>query len=117
MVIDGEPWLRQVNPPFQKGGAVYLGCSIVEGSVVYFMKPRQDLVTHLKAELAAGRASLGTIRGALLYDCALRRLELEATQTKDAYARLIDFPAAGFCTHGESWLGHMHQTLTGLFFG
>jgi len=30
---------------------------------------------------------------------------------------LIEFPAAEFHTHGESWLGHMHQTLTAIYLG
>jgi hypothetical protein len=117
LVIDGQAWVRQVNPPVQDHGAITLGCSIAEGSDLYFLKAQIDLVGHLQNEIKQARAELGEIRGALLFDCALRRLELEATNTKENYARLIDFPAAGFHTHGESWLGHMHQTLTAIYFG
>lgn len=98
-------------------GAITLGCAVPEGAELYFMKPRLRLVGHLRQEIVLARAELGQIRGALLFDCALRRLELERTHTKDEYARLIEFPAAGFHTHGESWLGHMHQTLTAIYFG
>jgi hypothetical protein len=117
LVIDGQAWVRQVNPPVQDHGAITLGCSVPQGAELYFMKRQTDLVSHLKQEIAAARSALGELRGALLFDCALRRVELEATHAKETYARLIDFPAAGFHTHGESWLGHMHQTLTAIYFG
>jgi hypothetical protein len=117
LVIDGKAWVRQVVPPVQDRGAITLGCAVAEGAELYFLKPRLGLVGHLRQEIVLARAELGQIRGALLFDCALRRLELEATHMKDAYARLIEFPAAGFHTHGESWLGHMHQTLTAIYFG
>jgi hypothetical protein len=117
IVIDGEAWVRQVNPPVHERGTIILGCEVALGAELYFLKRRTDLVSHLGEEIAAARAQLGRISGALLFDCALRRLELEATGAKEAYAKLIDFPAAGFHTHGESWLGHMHQTLTAIYFG
>ncbi|HWE30263.1 MAG TPA: FIST C-terminal domain-containing protein [Polyangia bacterium] len=117
LVIDGKAWVRQVVPPVHDRGAITLGCAVAEGAELYFLKPRLGLVGHLRQEIVLARAELGQIRGALLFDCALRRLELEATHMKDTYARLIEFPAAGFHTHGESWLGHMHQTLTAIYFG
>jgi hypothetical protein len=117
VVIDGQAWVRQVVPPVQDHGAITLGCSVAQGAELYFLKQRTDLVSHLREEIAAARAELGQISGALLFDCALRRLELEATHTKESYAQQIDCPAAGFHTHGESWLGHMHQTLTAIYFG
>jgi hypothetical protein len=116
IVIDGQAWVRQAVPPVQDHGTITLGCSVVEGAELYFLKQRIDLVSHLREEIATARAELKEIRGALLFDCALRRFELEANNAKDAYARLIDFPAAGFHTHGESLIGHMHQTLTALYF-
>src|SRR5581483_1185610 len=117
IVIDGKAWVRQVVPPVVDGGAITLGCSIAEGAELHFMKPRLGLVGHLRQEIVLARAELGRIRGALLVGCALRRLELEATQKTDDYARLIEFPAAGFHTHGESWLVHMHHTLTAIYLG
>jgi hypothetical protein len=108
IVIDGQAWVRQANPPVVDHGAITLGCEVALGAELYFLQRRTDLVSHLNEEIAAARAELGEIRGALLFDCALRRLELEATHEKERYVQLIDFPAAGFHTHGESWLGHMH---------
>ena len=117
VVIDGEPWVRHPVPPFQQDGAMLLGCAIVEGATVHFLERRCDLVSHFHSVLDDVRAELGTIQGAVLSDCVLRRVELEKEGLQDAYAKLIDFPAVGFHTHGESWIGHMHQTLTGIFFG
>ena len=117
VVIDGEPWIRQPVPPFQDRGAVTLGCAIAEGSTVHFLERRCDLVAHLRSVLSDVRADLGAIQGLVMSDCALRRMELENEGIKDDYAKLLDFPVVGFHTHGESWIGHMHQTFTGLFFG
>lgn len=117
LVIAGEAWLRQASPPFRVGGSVFLGCEIAEGSVVHFMKPSAPLIEHTGALLDQVRGRLGEIRGALTFDCALRRLELDAAGTGPAYAALFSFPTAGYFTHGESFVSHMHQTFTGLFFG
>jgi hypothetical protein len=36
---------------------------------------------------------------------------------KPYIATFGSIPAAGFHTYGESWLGHMNYSLTGLVFG
>ena len=46
------------------------------------------------------------------------KLEIERKGIAGEYlASLGGIPAAGFHTYGESWLGHMNQTLTGIVFG
>lgn len=117
LVIDGQPWIRQVNPPFHKEGSIVLGCELAQGSKVHFLKGNHDIVGHLATEMDAMRDEIGEFQGAILFDCALRRLEMEATDAVERYRKLLGFPVAGFHTHGESWIGHMHQTLTGLFIG
>jgi hypothetical protein len=117
LVIGGEAWLRQAAPPFRTGGSVFLGCEIAEGSAVHFMRPSAPLIEHTRGLLDQVRGRLGEIRGAITFDCALRRLELDAAGMGPAYAALFSFPTAGYFTHGESFVGHMHQTFTGLFFG
>jgi hypothetical protein len=117
LLIDGEAWLRQVWPPIQSNGTIHLGCAVAEGSELYFMKPKTDLVTSMQAELAGVARVLGRPRGALFFDCVGRRSELEVTGTLDRYMQLPDFPMIGFNTAGESWIGHMAQTLTALYFG
>jgi hypothetical protein len=47
----------------------------------------------------------------------LRRLELDAKQRHEPFiASFAGLEMAGFHTYGESWLGHINQTLTGLWF-
>lgn len=116
LVIDGESWLRQVWPPIQHEGSIFLGCEVAEGTHLTFMKPLTDLVTHQQRELARTRAELGELKGALLFDCIGRRSELELTGQLARYMQLFDLPAVGFNTVGESWIGHMAQTLTAIYF-
>lgn len=117
LLIDGQPWIRQCGPPFHVEGAVTLGCEIAEGSRLHFMRSSGMLVDHFKNQMDGVAKRLGRIEGALLFDCALRRFELEATGTVEPYRDSITYPAVGFHTHGESLLGHIHQTLTALVFG
>ena len=60
----------------------------------------------------------GSARGAVLFDCGSRKLQVEVgALEKPNIATLGAIPAAGFHTYGESWPGHMNHTLTGLVFG
>ena len=54
-----------------------------------------------------------------MFNCILRRLEMDATGTARA-AFLEAFGGcrlAGFHTYGETWMAHVNQTLTGVVFG
>jgi hypothetical protein len=54
----------------------------------------------------------------VMFNCILRRLELDAKDWNDEFVATFDgIPAAGFHTYGESWLGHINQTLTAVMFG
>ncbi len=117
LIIDDEAWIRQVMPPIRRDGSIQLGCEIAGGTAVCFLKPGAELIPHTAEFLESIKADLGGIRGALMFDCALRRLELDFAQSHSSYAELLDFPTAGFHTHGESLVGHMHQTLTALILG
>ena len=57
-------------------------------------------------------------RSALLFNCAYRMIEAQTTGATDAYhAALKTLPHAGMHTNGETYLGHINQTLTGLLLG
>jgi hypothetical protein len=52
------------------------------------------------------------------FNCILRRLELDANgQSAPFLTALGSIPAARFHTYGETWIGHINQTLTGVVFG
>jgi hypothetical protein len=119
LMIDGRPWIRspqQVVP----GGGIKFYCQILEGKTVELMRST-DLVAETAAALREATAAVGgEASGAVMFNCILRRLETDAKQAQqpfvDAVAAL-GAPAAGFHTYGESWLGHMNQTLTAIVFG
>jgi hypothetical protein len=53
-----------------------------------------------------------------MFTCILRRPGLDATGQGQAFVEgLGGIPAGGFHAYGESWLGHVNQTLTAVVFG
>ncbi|MFJ5833564.1 FIST C-terminal domain-containing protein [Streptomyces sp. NPDC093089] len=76
------------------------------------------LTADTRGALRRARLDLGGSSGAVLFDCGFRRLEMDARNLSAAFPSALDgIPAAGFHTYGESWLGHVNQTLTGVVFG
>ena len=115
LMIDGEPFIRSPQQIVGDKGIRFY-CQILEGMDVELMQAG-DLVADTAAALARIREHLGTPSGAVLFNCILRRLELDATgQMEPFVAALSGIPSAGFHTYGETWLGHINQTLTGVVF-
>jgi hypothetical protein len=117
LVIDGKPWIRSPQRVIDGRGIMFY-CQILPGMEVELMRST-DLIGDTQAALSAAVAEVGgTASGALMFNCILRRLELDAQGLNEAFVGAIaDIPTAGFHTYGESWLGHMNQTLTGIMFG
>ena len=112
LMIDGEAWLRSLVRV--EGEGLFLACAVAEGSRLSLMRPT-DLVADTRARIDRARARLGNIDGALLFNCAYRMIEAELTGQVDAYhATLAAMTHAGMQSNGESYLGHINQTLTGL---
>ncbi|MBI5544365.1 MAG: FIST C-terminal domain-containing protein [Deltaproteobacteria bacterium] len=116
LMIQGKPWLRSVIRQVESGG-LFFACGVLEGMRLSIMRG-DDLVADTREALAAARKDLGgSIGGGLFFNCAYRMLEMDLKKIEGPYhAMLSGFPLAGFHTHGESWLGHINQTLTGLVF-
>ena len=52
-----------------------------------------------------------------MFNCILRRLELDASNAHEGFrAAFAGVPTAGFHTYGETMVGHVNQTCTGLVF-
>jgi hypothetical protein len=117
LMIDGEPWIRSPRATVDGGGIAFFA-QILEGMEVDVMNSG-DLVAETAAAIRAATADLGgRTGGAVMFNCILRRLQLDAEHTGDAFVRAFDgLPLAGFHTYGETWLGHVNQTLTGVVFG
>jgi hypothetical protein len=117
LMIDDVPWLRSPVTAVD-GGGILFACTVVEGSALRIMAPN-DLVSDTKDAMADAERLLGTdVAGALLFNCAYRKLEAEWSGATQAYHEtLAAWPHAGMHTNGESNLGHLNQTLTGLLLG
>ncbi len=117
LMLDDQPWIRSPLAAQADGGLKFY-CQIVEGTRVHLMHST-DLVAETRTAIGQGAQQLGRpIRAAIVFNCILRRLELDAAQTHDSFLEIFaGFPTAGFHTYGESYLGHINQTCTALLFG
>lgn len=115
LMIEGKPWLRSVIRG--EGGKLFCACAVYEGMRLRLMK-NQDIVEDTKSALRAANEHLGGPPAAgLMFNCVARMVEVQIKQQEEPYYGVFKaFPVAGFHAHGESWLGHMNQTLTGLLF-
>jgi hypothetical protein len=117
LMVDGEPWIRCIQTVVD-GRGLKLACQILVGMEVELMRHTNLLDGTATAIGKAVEQVGGAVSGAVLFDCAYRKLQVEASNLEKPYIALLSgIPAAGFHTYGESWLGHMNYTLTGLIFG
>jgi hypothetical protein len=116
LMIDGEPWLRSCVR--REGDAVFFACAVVEGARLNLMQSTH-LVDDTRARLERVQQELGTpIRGAIFFNCAYRMIEAQIKGLTEPYhGMLSQFVHIGVQSNGESYLGHINQTLTGLVFG
>jgi len=113
LVMDGQPWIRSPQQVLPDGGLKFY-CRIEQGMEVHLMRST-DLVGETRKALAEARERIGDISAALLFNCILRHLEIEAKGLKGQFLESFKgIEAAGFHTYGESWMGHINQTITGL---
>jgi hypothetical protein len=116
LMIDGAPWIRTPQLVLPDGG-VRFACQLLEGMQVHVMDP-MDIIADTRSALDKAQRSLGgRTSGGVLFNCAYRRVEIEERNLTRSFTDLLTFPCAGFHTYGESWLGHMNHTLTGLLVG
>lgn len=117
LMIDGQPWIRSPQQVVDGRGMKFY-CQILPGMEVDLMRGT-DLIGDTRTALRDAVAGLGgATAGAVVFNCILRRLEIDAKNEGEAFvAALGGIPVAGFHTYGESWLGHINQTLTAVLFG
>ncbi|HRI65983.1 MAG TPA: FIST N-terminal domain-containing protein [Polyangium sp.] len=115
LMIDGEPWLR--SGVRVQGDALLFACAVVEGSRLHFMRAN-DMVADTQAKFDKSREALGgSVGGAIFFNCAYRMIEASMNGTDEAYHRVLSTVAhVGLHSNGESYIGHINQTLTGLMF-
>lgn len=117
LIIDNQPWIRSPQA-LQPDGSITFFAQIIEGMEVSVMNAT-DLIGETAAALAAARAQVGgEMSGAVMFNCILRRLEIDDNSLHQPFTQIFEgTPTAGFHTYGESYLGHINQTLTGVVFG
>jgi hypothetical protein len=116
LVIDGEPWIRSPQGATPDGGLKFF-CNIAQGMRLRLMRST-DIVADAHAAMESARQALGApVAGGVAFNCVLRRLEMDARQLHDGFLHSFDgVPVGGFHTYGETWLGHINQTLTAVWF-
>ncbi len=116
-MISGEPWVRSPSTVAEGGGVRFLA-QMPLGMDVSLMGTA-DLVGGTREALMEAHRSLGGYTsGGVMFNCILRRLELDALgAAQDFLDAFGGLPVAGFHTYGETWMAHVNQTLTGVVFG
>jgi hypothetical protein len=116
LIIDGEPWIRSPQRVVEGGGLKFY-CNIAQGMKIRIMKST-DLVADSHRSIDEARQALGApISGGLAFNCVLRRLEMDAKNLHEGFLDSFHgMQVGGFHTYGETWLGHINQTLTAVWF-
>ena len=116
LMIDEEAWIRSPQRALPDGGLKFY-CRIAEGMEVRLMKST-DIVEDARRAVARARKELGgPVAGGLAFHGVLRRLEIDAKNLQKDFLKVFDgLQVSGFDTYGESWLGHINQTLTAVWF-
>ncbi len=106
-----------VRSPRQVAGeSVYFYCNVKEGIDLAVLEST-DIVADTRDAVQEKLQKLGGISALINFNCILRTLDLEARNLSGAYGSLFsDFPAIGFSTYGEEYIGHINQTATMLVF-
>lgn len=115
LMAGDEPFIRSPQQP--QDDRIVFYCGVKEGLVLDLMETK-DMVDDTRAAIEAKQAELGGIQGIIVFNCILRTLQLESEDKTEAFGKVFaDYPAIGFSTYGESFIGHINQTATMLVFG
>jgi hypothetical protein len=117
VVIGDTVYARSPNAVVEGGGLQFY-CFIEAGTRVRLLK-QGNLMANARGAVAKAREYLPAgIRGALLFNCVLRYLEMKEDREVEAFNGLFaQLPFVGFNTFGEELFTHHNQTLTALFIG
>jgi hypothetical protein len=116
-IISGEPWVRSPSALVEGGGIRFLA-QIPLGMDVSLMGTADLVGGTRQALMEANRSLRGYTSGGVMFNCILRRLELDALGASQGFLDAFGgLPVAGFHTYGETWMAHVNQTLTGVVFG
>ncbi len=111
--IGDQHHVRSIQKVADNGDLVFFS-AIDEGVVLTFAEP-ENMITHLKREIAA-LTQPATPDVIIACDCILRRLEAEEKQMAGEMSHILkENRVVGFSTYGEQINAmHVNQTLTGV---
>ncbi len=116
VVIGGAVYTRSPNQVVD-GKGLHFYCYIEAGTKMNLLK-QSNIIKNANEALRDAKNYLGEIKGALLFNCVLRYLEMKEDHKLSDFAKVYsDFPFIGFNTYGEELFTHHNQTLTALFIG
>lgn len=117
VLIDGSNFVRSIQKANDDGSLTFY-CAIDEGLVLR-LASGLDLLGNMEQALTAVRAEIGPVEFMLVFDCVLRKLEIQQNHLKDRVADVLRrHRAVGFNTYGEQFCGiHLNQTLAGVAMG
>lgn len=110
LMIDGQPYLRALQHMGDKL-EFRLACAVKERQELAIVKTG-DIIKETQKTINEMKKKHNSISGILLFDCGYRYFELVKKEILQEYINLFsDFPTVGFCTYGETYFGHLNQTL------
>jgi hypothetical protein len=116
VVIGDTVYARSPNAIIDGKGLQFY-CFIEAGTQVTLLE-QGDLLANAREGLAKATGYLKGIRGAILFNCVLRYLEMKEDNKIEAFNSVFaGLPFIGFNTFGEELFTHHNQTLTALFIG
>lgn len=110
-------WLRSIAG-CTPDGSMRFSCAISRGEVLRLGRSG-SIAGTIEHALDEVERSLGVLGGALVFDCVLRRLEIEQDGIDVEIGALLSrYGVAGLSTYGEQYDGvHVNQTMVGIAFG
>jgi hypothetical protein len=116
VVIGDTVYTRSPNAVIDGKGLQFY-CFIEAGTKMRLLR-QGDILANARAALQSARDHVGPVRGAILFNCVLRYLEMkEDNKLDDFHQEFSSIPYIGFNTYGEELFTHHNQTLTALFIG
>ncbi len=116
VVIGDTVYARSPNAVIDGTGLQFY-CFIEAGTKVQLLT-QGDILKNAREALRKASDNVAPIKGAILFNCVLRYLEMKEDDTLEGFHDVFsELPYVGFNTYGEELFTHHNQTLTALFIG
>jgi hypothetical protein len=116
-IVIGDTVYARSGIAVMEGTALKCDCYIEAGAKACLLK-QGDIIDHAQRALQKANRYLPHVQGAILFNCALRYIELKDTNKVQAFNNVFgNLPFIGFNCYGEELFTHHNQTLTAVFLG